>query len=45
MITYFDDEYPKNLKNIFNPPFLLYVRGNISLPCLAFVGSRAMTSY
>ncbi|MDR3151007.1 MAG: hypothetical protein LBU14_05535 [Candidatus Peribacteria bacterium] len=26
IITYFDSSYPANLKNIFNPPFLLYVR-------------------
>jgi DNA processing protein len=45
IFTYFDEEYPKNLKNIFNKPFLLYVRGNIPLPWIAFVGSRNMTSY
>jgi predicted Rossmann fold nucleotide-binding protein DprA/Smf involved in DNA uptake len=32
IITYFDEDYPKNLNNIFNKPFLLYVRGNLSLP-------------
>jgi hypothetical protein len=26
IITFFDEDYPENLKNIFNPPFLLYVR-------------------
>lgn len=45
IITYFDSSYPANLKNIFNPPFLLYVRWNISLPWIAFVGSRGITSY
>lgn len=45
IITYFDEDYPKNLNNIFNKPFLLYVRGNLSLPWIAFVGSRNMTSY
>ena len=38
-----DEEYPKLLKEIYNPPFLLYVRGKI-LPqdhnSIAIVGSR-----
>ncbi|NVP17370.1 DNA-protecting protein DprA [Candidatus Gracilibacteria bacterium] len=43
--TFFDENYPTNLKHIFNIPFLIYVRGNISLPGIAFIGSRNMTSY
>jgi predicted Rossmann fold nucleotide-binding protein DprA/Smf involved in DNA uptake len=26
IITIFDLEYPRNLKEIFNPPFLFYLR-------------------
>lgn len=40
--------YPKLLKNIFDPPLLLYYRGRVpdsKLTSLAIVGSRAMTSY
>ena len=43
-----DEEYPKLLKQIYNPPFLLYVRGQI-LPqdhnSIAIVGSRLTTLY
>ncbi|MDD3793962.1 MAG: DNA-processing protein DprA [Candidatus Gracilibacteria bacterium] len=43
--TFFDENYPTNLKHIFNIPFLIYVRGHITLPGIAFIGSRNMTSY
>lgn len=43
--TFFDENYPINLKHIFNIPFLIYVRWYISLPWIAFIGSRNMTSY
>jgi hypothetical protein len=26
IVTFFDENYPSNLKNIFNPPFLIYYR-------------------
>ncbi|MBO4714589.1 MAG: DNA-processing protein DprA, partial [Verrucomicrobia bacterium] len=43
-----NEEYPKLLKEIYNPPFLLYVRGKI-LPqdhnSIAIVGSRLTTYY
>jgi DNA processing protein len=29
IITVFDEEYPKNLNNINNKPFLFYIRGKI----------------
>lgn len=45
IITFYDEDYPENLKNIFNPPFLIYVRWDISGNFLAFVGSRNITSY
>lgn len=43
-----DDEYPPLLRTIYNPPFLLYVKGRI-LPqdrgAIALVGSRLTTLY
>lgn len=45
IITFFDDDYPENLKNIFNPPFLIYVRWDLSWNFLAFVWSRDISSY
>ncbi len=43
IITYDDPYYPKLLKEIADPPLILYVKGNIDLldsPQLAIVGSR-----
>lgn len=43
IITIVDDEYPEGLKQISDPPPLLYVRGGLkylSKPQLAIVGSR-----
>lgn len=48
LITQNDLHYPPLLKEIHNPPFLLYARGNcdcLKLPLLAIVGSRKLTSY
>ncbi|WP_077211510.1 DNA-processing protein DprA [Bacillus dakarensis] len=49
MITYFDKEYPSLLKETFQPPWVLYAKGNINLLNngikLAAVGSRQATSY
>ncbi len=48
-ILCFDDErYPKQLKEISNPPLLLYLQGDIRLlttPQIALVGSRHCTPY
>ena len=48
IITLADDKYPTQLKEIFDPPLCLYVRG--ALDCdfdntIAMVGSRRVTSY
>ncbi|EGL82535.1 DNA protecting protein DprA [Caldalkalibacillus thermarum TA2.A1] len=46
--TITDDNYPAQLKEIAQPPWLLFVRGNVELlntPCLAVVGSRKTTAY
>lgn len=43
-----DKEYPQLLKQILNPPIVLYAKGNIKLlnsKCLAIVGTRHVTSY
>jgi DNA processing protein len=42
------EKYPKSLKKIDNPPFVLYVKGEIKLKddlALAVVGTRLMTGY
>ncbi|KAB7668628.1 DNA-processing protein DprA [Bacillus sp. B1-b2] len=48
-ITYFDPLYPSLLKEIYQPPWVLYVKGDLSLlqskKKLAIVGSRLATSY
>ncbi len=48
LIAITDDDYPELLKNIFDPPILLYCRGNKDLlrtKCIAVVGSRHPTEY
>lgn len=43
-----DDSYPEMLRNISNPPFLLYCKGDIEVSrqvCLSLVGARAATFY
>ncbi|MDP2586842.1 MAG: DNA-processing protein DprA [Candidatus Komeilibacteria bacterium] len=46
--SYYDECYPKMLKEIFDPPILFYYRGNLKLadkPALAVVGSRRISGY
>ncbi len=46
--TYDDPEYPKRLKNISSPPFILYVKGNLpkdDVPSAAIIGARECSSY
>ncbi|HZS08328.1 MAG TPA: DNA-processing protein DprA [Blastocatellia bacterium] len=49
VVTIDDDDYPPLLREIYDPPIALYVRGNLSLaherPCLAVVGSRRCSTY
>ncbi|XLQ19772.1 MAG: DNA-processing protein DprA [Candidatus Moraniibacteriota bacterium] len=48
IITIQDEQFPKNLKTITSPPFVLYVRGNLDLlksPSIAVVGSRKISDY
>ncbi|PWB38513.1 MAG: DNA-protecting protein DprA [Parcubacteria group bacterium] len=48
-LTIVDELYPPLLKNIFDPPPLLYYRGNPAIlqegHCLTIVGSRTLTTY
>lgn len=48
VLTPADESYPKLLKEIYDPPFILYVRGQLKAAdalSLAVVGSRRMSSY
>jgi DNA processing protein len=47
VIFFFEDDYPSKLKDIFDPPFLLYYRGQIPRrqPALSIVGSRHYSRY
>lgn len=48
VITYTDTHYPPLLKEIYDPPFLLYVKGEIEVlhtPCVAIVGTRRASFY
>lgn len=49
LITIFDDSYPERLKTIYQPPWVLFAKGDISLlkyeKTLAVVGSRDATQY
>ena len=48
MVSYEDPAYPERLKEIYDPPLLLYVRGDVTLlarPGIAVVGTRQPTPY
>jgi DNA processing protein len=48
VITLMDEEYPKRLKDIYDPPALLYIRGELRIEdefAIAIVGSRKTTPY
>lgn len=48
IITIEDEEYPKMLKNIYDYPINLYVKGNLSLlnkKCISIVGCREASNY
>jgi DNA processing protein len=48
-ITIMDEEYPALLSNVYDPPFLLFLKGNRNLlqkqKKLAIIGSRNATTY
>lgn len=46
VVTYYDDDYPKNLRNIFDPPLYLFYQGELSRKddmSIAIVGSRTLS--
>jgi DNA processing protein len=48
LVTFFDEEYPSELKEIYDPPILLYVQGHWPAPVhpkIAVVGSRQASLY
>ncbi|GAB6098908.1 DNA-processing protein DprA [Halanaerocella petrolearia] len=48
VVTLGEECYPKLLKEIYDPPPVLYYKGeliNLELPCIAIVGSRKCTDY
>ncbi|MDK2798592.1 MAG: processing protein [Clostridiales bacterium] len=47
-ITFKDPRYPQELKNIYDPPYVLYVKGNLppcDAICISIVGSRKASLY
>jgi DNA processing protein len=48
ILTFDDEAYPPNLRNIYDPPVVLYVKGSmeiLSAPGVAVVGTRHPTPY
>ena len=48
LLAYFDADYPSNLKEIYDPPVLLYVKGTLSAEdkySIGIVGSRHASRY
>jgi DNA processing protein len=48
IVTLLDEEYPNNLKEIYDPPIILYVKGKLEPQdkySIALVGSRRATLY
>ena len=49
ILTWQDALYPKRLKNIADPPVVLYYKGSLpqvdALPCIAVVGTRDASAY
>ena len=48
ILTIDDENYPENLREIFDPPIVLYYAGDVKLfksPAVAIVGARKTTPY
>ncbi|MFQ5822543.1 MAG: DNA-processing protein DprA [bacterium] len=48
LITFWDEEYPENLKHIYDPPAVLFVRGGFKkedMYSIAIVGTRQPSNY
>lgn len=42
----YSSNYPSSLSSLYNPPLIIFMRGNLSVqPLISVVGSRNMTSY
>ncbi len=49
-VTLLDGDYPRQLRHVFRPPFVLFYYGDISLvkdmkKCIAYIGSRESNEY
>ncbi|MCH5156986.1 MAG: DNA-processing protein DprA [Clostridiales bacterium] len=47
-VTWFSSDYPAQLRDISDPPYVLFCKGNVSLfetDCLAVIGTRKVSSY
>lgn len=49
ILTYQDERYPRRLKNIYDPPLILYYKGTFpqfdGVPVVSVVGTRKSTAY
>ena len=49
LLTYRDEQYPRRLKNIYDPPLVLYYKGTFpqfdGVPVISVVGTRKSTAY
>ena len=48
IVTIYDDRYPALLRQIYDPPLLMFARGKVDLlaePCVAVVGTRRPSPY
>ncbi len=48
IVSLFDSDYPQNLVQIYDPPIVLFYRGNLpknEQPSIAIVGTRKVTGY
>lgn len=49
IVTLRDKDYPERLKNIYDPPMVLYCKGNLpnweTVPAIGIVGTRKATAY
>lgn len=48
LVNIYDEEYPQKLKNIYDPPITLYVKGNIDIlnnNSIAIIGCRDCSTY
>lgn len=47
-LTIYDSAYPSKLKNIYDPPYVIYIKGNkieFDMPLISIVGTRRATPY